>query len=101
MITKLIIRCYGEPQPPTCIDVLLTDGTKDQLIFDHVNKTRDGVLTTLTFIASQPIAVKPWRIAEFLTEIPGMHQFVDIYFTTDRFMVAFGDDMIHRFNNNM
>ncbi len=101
MITKLLIRCYGEPTPITELDVLLTDGKKEHLVFDCVTQTRENGLTTLIFTVEQPIPVKPWKIADFTTKIPGLKNFVDVYFTTDRFMVAFDKEMIHRFNNKL
>ena len=101
MITKLIIRCYGEPTPVTELDILLTDNQKEHLVFERVTQTRENGLTTLTFTTEQPIPVKPWKIADFATKIPGLDEFVDVYFTTDRFMVAFDKEMINRFNNNL
>lgn len=101
MITKLLIRCYGKPTPITGLDVLLTDNQKEHLVFDRVTQTCENGLTTLTFTANQPIPVKPWRIADFATKIPGLEEFVDVYFTTDRFMVAFDKTMINRFNNKL
>lgn len=101
MITKLLIRCYGEPTHVTELDVLLTDNQKEHLVFDRVTQTRENGLTTLTFTVEQPIPVKPWRIADFVTKIPGLGEFVDVYFTTNRFMVAFDKEMINRFNNNL
>lgn len=101
MITKLLIRCYGEPTHVTELDVLLTDNQKEHLVFDRVTQTRENGLTTLTFTVEQPIPVKPWRIADFVTKIPGLEEFVDVYFTTNRFMVAFDKEMINRFNNNL
>lgn len=101
MITKLLIRCYGEPTYVTELDVLLTDNQKEHLVFDRVTQTRENGLATLTFTANQPIPIKPWRISDFVTKIPGLEEFVDVYFTTDRFMVAFDKEMINRFNNNL
>ena len=101
MITKLLIRCYGEPTPMTGLDVLLTDDQKKHLVFDRVTQTQENGLTTVVFTVDQPIPVKPWKIADFTTKIPGLEHFVDVYFTTDRFMVAFDQEMINRFNNKL
>ena len=80
---------------------MLTDNQKEHLVFDRVTQTRENGLVTLTFTANQPIPIKPWRISDFVTKIPGLEEFVDVYFTTDRFMVAFDKEMINRFNNNL
>lgn len=101
MINKMTIKCYGDPTAvKTLVVKTINDGEKE-LKFNNVETKNENGLVTITYLASEPIPVKPWHITDFLTKIKGIEKYIDIHFNTNKFFVVFTQEMIDRFNQQI
>lgn len=101
MINKMTIKCYGQPTTIKTLVVKTIDNDEKELKFNNVETKDENGLMTITYLANEPIPIKPWHITEFLTKIEGIEKYVDIHFNTNKFFVVFTQEMIDRFNQQI
>lgn len=101
MLKKLTIKCYGDPKPSHNIQFMMDNGTVTTLTFDNVEVVETNGLYTLTYHTNVALAFKPWHILNMVTTIPGVVEYFDISFITERFYVVFTDETIKKLNNEL
>lgn len=96
---QMTIRCIGHvTDVPNTFYFYMIDGQIKEVTFDEIIIEHKENRTIIYCNKPKANEVKPWKIEAIKTKLHGLVAYLDVYFTTDKYYVAFTEETIKQLN---